>query len=914
MQTVSVSDIPDPSDRSLAAQCGGDVRGQAFGAAEQVLRMITALEPGALQAGIRFRYDPSAEDRQARTRTDLRFAVEEEAASRIEQLSTAGPLSAMYDFTPSSDPPHDYAGHGACCEIVRREGAWASDEDRREVNPAIPEHYYMLSSFEAKDGNDWMALDRLLDRFSHPACVEVMVEPADITMESQAHYRYLLQLMRVNRRSDDLTPQATGAGRSSDLSTPQSQVRDPIADDIRRDQEDLQDRMHEPHLHFAVRCWARSSDKAQQLAATVAETSLSEGEYRVLEYDPADLPRARSASEDLEVLDRPLLAPSVWTHIGGDGEGRHPFTRLSRLATVEELQGLFRLPVGRPGIAPRTMRRHTDPLPVDPPSLLIGDDIESGTPPDRTYPDDLGEVFEGGEIDHPEMRLDVGQLRKHMFLSGVSGSGKTVASFNLLAQLAHQDIPFLVIEPAKTEYRTFKMLRDHPDPTIRDLAHDMKVFSVGNEEISPFRFNPLAVPEGISQDEHIGSLLASFRAALPMEGPLEGLLAEAVEAVYEDVPEGQRFPHLKDLVATARRIVEEKGYSGEVQDDLSAALDVRIGLLVRRSLGKVFDCDESVPDLEELFTSNVVLEMDYLSREHACLMSLFILSSMREYVRTARSSGADLSHVTLIEEAHNIVGRSTGQGEADTQAFAAEYVSHLLAEMRALGEGLVIVDQLPSAVAPEVIKSTGTKLAHRLVATDDREDLGGTMLMRDAEREELARLRPGESYFYTEDLYRPRRTMGLGAHEYLALGHEADELPPPPDRDALRELIEEDDWFERARNQRLKSQFGGVEAQADHLESACEEAEQVLTRVREQEESEEAKRRALAQAETLEEKRDDLVPVVDRVNPVQLWDRPEEVRERARALHKRLGQDLLPRAQSLASALREAAESLSSAA
>jgi hypothetical protein len=927
--------IPDPSDRALAASCGGDVRVRAFRAAEQVLRMLASMKEGSVRVALRFCYDPDVPNQRARLRPILNFATEDtRVGTALRQLSTAGPLSSVYSFNPTDDNPSLAVGNAyeACCEIVRREDGWEASEKRKQNNEYIPEQYYSVSPLEARSENDWMALDRLLHRFDAPACVEVLVHPTCIEEERRAHYGYVTQLMQVNRYGNDLDPDAVGAQDRPSFSgwhsrRDSSRVQDPMADDVLREQEDMHDRMRQPHLHFAVRCWAEDPNEARLLAATVAEASLNEGQYRILQYDTGDLDKVRGASSELSILDRPLLEPSVWDGVWNNTKrtGLQRLVRLSRLGTVDELKGLFRLPVGRHGSTPRTLRQRTDPPPVSFPSVLIGDDLEVGDPPSRSYADDLGTVFQNPDSDHSEVHVDLGLLRKHMFLSGVSGSGKTTAVFNLLSQLAHHDIPFLVIEPAKTEYRTFSMLRSHPDATIRRLAHDVQVYTIGNEALSPFRFNPLAYPDGISLDEHIGSVLSSFQAAMPMGGPLEGLLAESVETVYNNVPEGQRFPRLKDLVATARSTVEEKGYGGDVQDNLSAALDVRVGLLVRRSLGKVFDCDESIPDLETLFTSNVVLEMDYLTREHTCLMTLFLLSSMREYVRVNRASGADLTHVTVLEEAHNIVGRSRGAvstEQADPKAFAADYVSHMLAEMRALGEGLLIADQLPSAVSPEVVKSTGTKLAYRLVANDDREDLGGTMLMREPEQEEMVRLRPGEAYLYTEGLYRPRRVQGLGAHEYLARGHDTEdgELPPPPDREAFRRLIEDDDWFREARNRRLRSDLDDLSRRADRLEAACARAETTLDDVQSLltdlmagenvNNIDDRRASVLETAETLETRRTEALNGIEHTDPLHLAGFPDALCDAARSVRQRIGQTLDPKARAVRDVLRSEARTL----
>ena len=851
-----LKNLPDPSDRSLAASCGGDVRGRAFTASEQTLRILACLAPGAFAAALRLTFSPD-QKRQDRLRVELALRSRlPEGVEIVRRLAASGPLAQIYEFS-AGNGNHDRElttwplpeGLEACCEIVRKEDAWEPDQRLRKANYLLrdPErfpYYYAITPFEAREDNDWSAVDRLLDRFTGPAVVEVIAEPADVYPERRSLYEYLVLLQAVNAYGDELDPETQRSGTAG-FSTEVRKARDPMADDVHREVEEVQRRLREPQLRFALRCWAGGADEAKLLAAAVAEAGLGGGKYRLLPANPSQTwwEEMVAASRDLAVSDA-LQAPEVWDRDLCFAS----FERLARLATVDELKGLFRLPVGSAAGPPRTSRRRTDPIPMDEAklagSILIGDDMELGRPVRRVYPEDLETVFSRPGAGLAEVRLETSLLKKHMFIAGVPGSGKTVAMFNIIAQLAHLPvpIPFLVIEPAKTEYRTFKLFRPHPDPVIKGLARDLRVFTVGSEEISPFRFNPFWYPKGVSLDEHIGALMSCFEAAMPMGGPLQGLLAEAVETVYAERPREAGFPRMRDLLAAARRIVDTKGYEGEVLGNLKAALDVRVGLLCRRSLGRVFDCEVGSPRPEELFQRNVVLEMDSLPPEHACLMSLFVLTALREHVRVTRSSGEPLRHVTFLEEAHNIVGRAgearASEDAADPKAFAAQYVARMLAEMRALGEGIIVADQLPSAVAPEVIKNTGAKLAHRMVANQDREDLGGTMLLDTAGMEELARLRPGETYFYAEGLYRPRRVQALGAHEYLALEQpvfapgKAPKMPQPPGRGEILAVLEQDDWFTQAREDRRREDLDDVTRRLDQHEALLDQGREQWAELR----------------------------------------------------------------------------------
>ncbi|MEM1355019.1 MAG: hypothetical protein AAGH88_09060 [Planctomycetota bacterium] len=367
--------------------------------------------------------------------------------------------------------------------------------------------------------------------------------------------------------------------------------------------------------------------------------------------------------------------------------------------------------------------------------------------------------------------LRIRDLAKHLFVCGMSGSGKSMVTTGLLLQLHARGIPFLVIEPAKYEYGALKALTDHPTPMVQALAADLRVHTPGDEGASPLRLNPLWHPEWIDRDAHIENVLSNFRAAMPMSGPLPALIGESLELCYQ---RANGFPSLRDHYHASRAVLAEKGYAAEVASNLRGALDVRLGSLTRRAVGRVFDCVTSFPGIDELMSKPTVLELEPLTIEHKCLITLFILSAVREQLRgvppaTQGRPGVlgvpelpgDPRMVIVLEECHNLVGRSVSaaasEEQPDPKSFAAEMVSRMLAELRALGVGIVLVDQVPSAVAPQVVKHTAAKLALRQVDREDRDTLAAAMLMDAGEHEELARLSPGEAFFFAEGYHGPSR-------------------------------------------------------------------------------------------------------------------------------------------------------------
>lgn len=925
--------IPDTSHHRLITLCGGNVSKYVFRGFEQLLRTVANFEDNQLAIAIRFIFNPKR-NRGVQNRLKLEIAVktgERVSADTVYQLIEAGPLQEFYDIIPEGKFLEDYElpeEYRAACEVIRYEEK-VKPLVSQDQNKNVPNLYYSLQAFEAREDNDYLMLDAFLSKVNIPCCIELLIRPVDHSPDLETHYKYICQLMSVNQLWDELAGGTQEAGlyrvdsMGERIKLGQAKARDPMADEILREQEEVHRKLRQPQLLFHIKTFSIHPEQAMMLASMVVESGISGGKYRIISYQ-ADGPCTtgdwfQQSQEDSRRMNVSLHAmyagfwgqdlPKVWKKMG----------RLCRLANVDELKGLFRLPVGGYG-SPRCIRKATDPqtqklkgklrffsnvstlpplngglkiqsqdnlmlfraktkewqtfklrktsageftvdieveannatiaqsLPagevhvigqapkelirVESPrrfggTILIGYDLESENPKKHKMDlKNLQKEFRDGASGNLEIHLPIDNIAKHVFVAGVPGSGKTITVFNLLVQLFQHGVPFVVIEPAKTEYRILKTLKDHPDPSVRDLASELRIYTPGNEVISPLRFNPLAYPKGVTLDEHISNVLACFQAAMPMGGPLEALIAEAVEEVYFGRKVGD-FPQMDDLLEAARRIMEAKKYEGEIKSNLQAAIEVRLGLLTRRSVGKIFRCYNSVPPVEELLSTPTVIEMDSLSQEHACLLTLFLLSAFREQIRVdAKRRTGGLKHVTVIEEAHNLVGRSgpaqTSEDAADPKAFAAEYVSRMLAELRALGEGMIIADQLPSAVAPEVVKNTGTKIANRLVSVDDREGLGGAMLLGGTELEEIARLSPGECFFYTEGLYRPRRVQCLDANTYL-------QLPEFPTGEMILPFIIKEKWYEEAQIAKGIEALNSLRAKMNPLKRSVDKIKAIVS-------------------------------------------------------------------------------------
>ena len=370
----------------------------------------------------------------------------------------------------------------------------------------------------------------------------------------------------------------------------------------------------------------------------------------------------------------------------------------------------------------------------------------------------LGVITDLGRETGLECRVSRQELCKHALIAGVTGSGKTTTCITFLRQLATESpqVPCLVIEPAKREYR-----RIIGSTGLTDAV----VFTLGEETAAPIRLNPFEVEPGASVQAHLDLLRAAFQAAFPMYPPMPQVLERCLHEVYSDhgwdlIRNERRgglgtpddFPTLSDLFAKIGPVVDAMGYDVRITQDVKAAMRARIGSLRLGGKGSLLDCWKSTP-MAEILKRPVVLELEAIAddEEKAFVLGLLLVRLYEHRIAAARQGDlrAELRHVTLFEEAHRLLARTSdhsGNPDAvNTKAKAVEVFANVLSEIRAYGEAIVVAEQIPTKLASDVIKNTNIKVAHRLVAEEDRDLVGTSMRTSAAQREDLAVLGTGEA-------------------------------------------------------------------------------------------------------------------------------------------------------------------------
>lgn len=374
---------------------------------------------------------------------------------------------------------------------------------------------------------------------------------------------------------------------------------------------------------------------------------------------------------------------------------------------------------------------------------------------------ELGKIFNMHRVEALPVLLDVECLASHVFVTGSTGSGKSNTVYCMLDRLLQQGPKFLVIEPAKGEYR-------------KVFGERAAVYGT-NQSITPLlRINPFSFPHGnddpaknIHLLEHLDRLVEIFNVCWPMYAAMPAVLKEAIERSYEDCgwnlaessnrheDEGWRnlYPTFADVTRNIRRIIDSSEYDAENKGAYKGSLITRLKSLTNGINGLVFTSDEISG--EELFDENVIVDLSRVGsvETKSLIMGLLVLK-LQEHRMTKGGMNEKLQHVTVLEEAHNLLKRTSTEQSQDSGNLlgkSVEMLANSIAEMRTYGEGFVIADQAPGLLDMAAIRNTNTKIVMRLPDQGDRELVGKAMHLNDDQIAELAKLPRGVAAVYQNE-------------------------------------------------------------------------------------------------------------------------------------------------------------------
>ena len=533
------------------------------------------------------------------------------------------------------------------------------------------------------------------------------------------------------------TTDTTGSGRTLQIEN----TNKPIEELLKRIEEQLV-RVREGEDYGAYSCGAYFLSGKQESSILAANTyrALMLGEGSSVESGAintwTEQPIVQTMKEYLRRFEQPVFA----LPIKDEPETEDDLLLYSRGTIVSGLELPLHLGVPTKSVIGLPVIEHAE----------FGRNVHSASDPLV-----LGRLYHMGQEEQITVPLSVHSLASHTFITGSTGAGKSNTIYHLLDELDRQKVNFLVIEPAKGEYKN-----------VFGGRKNVSVYGTNAKKAPLLRLNPFSFPEDTHVLEHIDRLVEIFNACWPMYAAMPAVLKDAVERVYincgwsltDSTNVMNKFPTFADLKEVLPAVVQESNYSADTQSDYIGALVTRVKSLTNGINGQIFCSNNEIP-AAKLFDENVIVDLSRVgSMETKSLLMGVLVLKLQEHRMASGDMNANLRHVTVMEEAHNLLRRTSdmqSQESSNLQGKSVEMIANAIAEMRTYGEGFIIADQAPGLMDPAVIRNTNTKIIMRLPDESDRELVGKAASLNDDQIVELAKLPLGVAAVYQNDWLEP---------------------------------------------------------------------------------------------------------------------------------------------------------------
>ena len=368
----------------------------------------------------------------------------------------------------------------------------------------------------------------------------------------------------------------------------------------------------------------------------------------------------------------------------------------------------------------------------------------------------LGKLFHMNSVEQLPAKISLDSLASHTFITGSTGTGKSNTVYKILSEVRQQGVKFLVVEPSKGEYKH-----------IFGNDSDVKVYGTNPELNELLRLNLFEFPDGIHVLEHLDRLVEIFNVCWPMYAAMPAVLKNAIEKAYQDSgwdlltsknKYGKLYPTFEDVIRNIKKIIDSSEYDNENKGAYKGSLLTRLESLSNGINGLIFT-SQAIPD-KQLFDENVIVDLSRVgsSETKSLIMGMLVLK-LQEYRMTRSTTlNSPLKHVTVLEEAHNILKRTSSEQTMEGSNLigkSVEMIANSIAEMRTYGQGFIIADQAPALLDMAVIRNTNTKIIMRLPDFSDRELVGKSANLNDDQIIELAKLPKGVAALYQNEWIEP---------------------------------------------------------------------------------------------------------------------------------------------------------------
>lgn len=434
--------------------------------------------------------------------------------------------------------------------------------------------------------------------------------------------------------------------------------------------------------------------------------------------------------------------------------------RLKNLMTARELRGIFKFPIddGRIiGLDSNKILANREKLHQ---SIISDGNFKIGV---------IQNASKTGKDDHTHAGIALDDFTKHSLIVGMPGSGKTNFSLGLLLQFWKEfRIPFLAVEPTKSEYRS-----------LIDEIPELQIFTPGKNPVSPYIVNPFLPPTGVTVESYVPSLMSAFRAAFSMPDPLPDIFLSAINDCYNEYgwksdstkedPTVQRFG-LYEFIKVFKTKIQRMDYKGDVKANMESAGVVRLISLIEQN-SNIYDTIHTIP-LEDLLGRPTVIELNAINnKEQKSLIMALLLILICVYTKNNVSGDGKLKNIFLIDEAHVLLaggGSGTGDG-VDSQGSTVEALGDMIAEIRSYGTGIIIADQSPTKVGRNIVANTNVKVIFKLVEKENKDAISTATNMTEADYDLLGRLGVGEALLHYGRVYSPLHIRTYNVHDKAAI-------------------------------------------------------------------------------------------------------------------------------------------------
>ena len=358
---------------------------------------------------------------------------------------------------------------------------------------------------------------------------------------------------------------------------------------------------------------------------------------------------------------------------------------------------------------------------------------------------DLGNIYHMGRTEKSPVQLDFSELTAHTFITGSTGSGKTNTVCKMLEEFDKKGVNFLVVEPAKGEYKNYFGGKEN-----------VSVYGTNSKLTPMLKINPFSFPTSIHVLEHLDRLVEIFNVCWPMYAAMPAVLKNAIEKSYEDCgwnlvesenPYGKNlYPCFADVARNVKAIIDSSEYDKENKGAYKGALVTRLRDLTNGINGLIFSDDE-IP-MNKFFNENVIVDLSRVGSNEtkSLIMGMLVLKLQEHRMASEKPDNKHLNHVTVLEEAHNLLKRTSTEQSSESSNLlgkSVEMLANSIAEMRTYGEGFIIADQAPGLLDMSVIRNTNTKIIMRLPDLSDRELVGKAAGLNDEQIIEIGKFELG---------------------------------------------------------------------------------------------------------------------------------------------------------------------------